>query len=189
MHLSNEEFESKGSENCSGEPAKAIFISVTELFTVFSLRKWLFGIWTQTYPYTGEVRKVYPSFERFVWLIPIQVRKVYPSFEQFVWLIPIQVRKVYPSFERFVWLIPIQVRKVYPSFERFIPVEVRKVYPSFERFVWLIPVEVRCGKCTQVAGIVGKCSQSLTRDSLITEISTSQMHDSDCVYMSDRTVC
>ena len=34
------------SEDCSGEPAKAIFTSVTELLTVFSLREWLFGIWT-----------------------------------------------------------------------------------------------------------------------------------------------
>ena len=32
-------------EDCSGESAKVIFISVTELFTV--LREWLFGIWTK----------------------------------------------------------------------------------------------------------------------------------------------
>ena len=32
--------------NCSGEPTKPIFISVTGLFTVFSTREWLFGIWT-----------------------------------------------------------------------------------------------------------------------------------------------
>ena len=30
------------SEDCSGEPTKAIFISVTELFIVFSMREWLF---------------------------------------------------------------------------------------------------------------------------------------------------
>ena len=32
------------SEDCSGEPAKVIFIFVTELFIVFSTREWLFGI-------------------------------------------------------------------------------------------------------------------------------------------------
>ena len=34
------------SEDCSGELLKAISSSVTELFTVFSLREWLLGIWT-----------------------------------------------------------------------------------------------------------------------------------------------
>ena len=34
------------SGDCSGEPMKVILISVTELFTVFSTREWLFGIWT-----------------------------------------------------------------------------------------------------------------------------------------------
>ena len=35
-------------EEYSGEWAKAISISVTERFTVFSMRKWLFGIWDST---------------------------------------------------------------------------------------------------------------------------------------------
>ena len=33
-------------ENCSREPTKAISNSVIERFTVFGLREWLFGIWT-----------------------------------------------------------------------------------------------------------------------------------------------
>ena len=32
-------------EDCSGEPTKVISTPVTELFTVFSPREWLFGIW------------------------------------------------------------------------------------------------------------------------------------------------
>ena len=47
MHLSNEEFSElvNDSDDCSGEPAKVIFISITELLTVFTVGEWLFGMW------------------------------------------------------------------------------------------------------------------------------------------------